>query len=344
MHRCKDCRIVLDDDVRFCPKCGRDLAVKKPHPANDKSNVEMLLASANLHKMRSEWDAAISDATDALRLDSRNPDVASLIGDIYIRRGMQDEALIWYQMALEIAPDNPGNKERLDKLSKEIADRRREEGIGSFMTFEKHTKAWTFSLAGVFVLIVAIALMITLLKPKTNVMPVARPTMIAPEPSQMSAPTEEPIPSKSDEPKQSKEIGAASSAGSSMRTTAESTVQTGLAAAQSITEAGITIDDVIADPRSNVVTVTFGVPNKGFVSKEQITRAAAQVARMVFVLRQDAQFVTARCVIKTDNAKALIAFVGDASRQGVEALGSNPSDQQLTSIFTRPWWHPEIKQ
>lgn len=342
MHRCKDCRIVLDDDVRFCPKCGRDLAPNTPASTPDGSNVETLLASANLHKMRSEWEASIADATDALRLDPRDPDIASLLGDIYAEREMLDEALVWYQMALELNPDSAPDKQRLEKLSKEIAAKRREEGTGSFKAFEKHTKVWTIAMAGVFVLLVVLALMGTLLKGRHRGTPVPKPT--GGSQSRISPPTGGSMPSGPRITPETTNPTAAPTSGSSLRTPAESDVRTGISAAQSITDAGITIDDVIADPRSGVVTVTFSVPYKGFVSRELITRAAVAVARMVFQLRQDAMFVTARCVIQSGGTKPQIAFVGDTARQSIDALAANATDQQLTAAFTRPWWHPEIRE
>jgi len=346
MHRCKDCRIVLDDDVRFCPKCGVDLAPGTPVCGPGESNVESLLASANLHRLRSEWEAAISDATDALRLDPRNPDVASLLGDIYVQREMLDEALVWYQMALELNPNSTPDRERLEKLSKEIASRRREEGTGSFKAFEKQTRVWTYALGAVFLLLVVLAFAIPVFRPKPRATEVPTPTASGRPrmPSRASSPMppghSEPIVRPESDSSRTPATGGASS----LRTPAESDVRTGLTAAQSITDAGITIDDVIADPRSGVVTVSFGVPVKGLISREQITRAAAAVARTVFALRQDAKFVTARCVVQANGSKPIIAFVGDTARQSIEALGTNATDEQLAAAFSRPWWHPDIRQ
>lgn len=342
MLRCEDCRIVVEDDVRFCPKCGKELASEERAPKLDGSNVESLLASATLHKIRSEWEAAIADATDALRLDPRNPDIASLLGDIYAEQGMLDEALVWYQMAVELNPNSEVDRERLTRLSKEIAARRREERTGSFAAFEKHTKVWTLLLAAVFVLLVATALGVTLIRGKTQ--DERTPRQTATGRSRVTPPPAEPtLPEPTIAP-ESPANAPSAPGGSPLRTPAEASVRTGLSSAQAIADAGITIDDVIADPRSGVVTVTFSVPHRDFISRAQIVRAAAAVARTVFALRQDANFVTARCVIQAGGLGPQIAFVGDTARQSIEVLGENPTDQQLASVFTRPWWHPDIRQ
>jgi len=340
MLRCKDCRIVLDDDVRFCPKCGKDLAPDAHASKPGESNVESLLASANLHKIRSEWEAAIADATDALRIDPRNPDIASLLGDIYADQEMLDEALVWYQMALELNPDSEADRERLNRLSKEIAARRRKERTGSFAAFERHTKIWTLSLAAVFVLLVITALAMTLIKGKPQEEPVPKPAATVQPRS--APPAAEPAPSQPTIAPAPTDSTPAPAGGSSLRTPAEAGLRTGLASAQAVSDAQITIDDVIADPRSAVVTVTFSIPYRGFVTREQVIRAAAVVARTVFALRQDANFVTARCVVQGSGLGPQIAFVGDVARQSMQTLPENATDQQLASVFTRPWWHPDI--
>lgn len=344
MLRCKDCRIVLEDDVRFCPKCGKDLAPNASVSRPSESNVESLLASANLHKIRAEWEAAIADATDALRLDPHNPDIASLLGDIYAERGMLDEAQVWYQMALELNPRSETDRLRLEKLSEEIAAKRREERTSSFAAFQKHTRIWTISLAAVFVLLVVTALAVTLFRTKSHDTATPKPKPTATAQPQVSLPTAEPTPPGPAIGPESSAKTPAASGGSSLRTPAEAGLRTALSSAQVVSDAQTTIDDVIADPRTGVVTVTFSVPYRGVVSREQIIRAAAAVARTVFALRQDANFVTARCVVQGSGLGPMIAFVGDAARQSVEALGENPTDQQLAAIFTRPWWHPEIRE
>jgi hypothetical protein len=344
MLRCKECRIVLDNDARFCPKCGRDVASDAPG-SKAGGDVETLLASANLHRMRSEWDAAISDATDALRIDPRNPDIASLLGDIYEQRDMLDEALVWYQMALELEPGSEPDRQRLDHVSELVAARREAERTGSFRAFQKHTRIWTIALVAIFVTVVSFAGITALFKGKPS--GPARPKQTRVERPSGGGEPSRPMPLGPAAPNPSSEstdLAGTAAGGSAFRTPAEADIRSGLSAAQSITDAGVTIDDAIADPRAGVVTVTFSVPFKGFVSREQITRAAVAVARTTFGLRQDIRFVTARCVIQAGGAKPQIAFVGDAARQSIDALAENATDEQLAAVFTRPWWNPGIRE
>lgn len=346
MRRCDDCRIILDDDVRHCPKCGGDVASDAPAPRSASSDVDSLLASANLHRIRAEWDSAIADATDALRLDPRNPDIPSLLGGIYEDRGMRDEALAWYQMAIEMNPDSVSDQERLDRVSELILAKSRRGGAESFRTFESRTKIWALALGAVFVVIVALAV-ISVLRGKSGETLSTKPIPTAGSrqrsmPS-MSQPGES-LPRRPSTSSETPSPTSSPSATSSVRTPGESYIRSELATSQSVTETGATIDDVIADPRSGVVSVTFAIQFKTVVTKEQIVRAALAVARKAFDLNREVKFVTVRCVIQVGGAQGTqIAFVGDIARQSADGLAPTAGTEQLAAAFTRPWWNPQIK-
>lgn len=340
MRKCDDCKIILDDDVRHCPKCGKDLSPSAPAPRPAGSDVTSVLASANLHRIRAEWDDAIDDATDALRLEPRNPDISSLLGSIYEERGMFDEALVWYQMTLELNPDSAPDQGRLDRVSELVSARRIQGGTGSFHVFEKRTKIWAWVLGAVFVVIVAMALISTLLKGKPNEAPYTRPTH-TPRSQEYTPQVNAPSQTLPHGPKTGSEVSTP--AASSVRTPGESYILSELSTSQGVMQTGASIDDVIADPRSWIVSVTFTVPFKGFVTREHIIAAAVAVARKTFDLNRNVKFVTVRCVIQVGGAQGTqIGFVGDIARQTVDALPPTATGDQLTSAFTRPWWNPQI--
>lgn len=340
MHRCDDCKIILDDNVRYCPKCGSDLSSSASSLRQDDSDVISLLASANLCRIRAEWDEAIAAATDALRLAPRDPDIASLLGSIYEERGMLDEAMIWYQMALELNPSSVPDQERLDRVSKLVTATRRGE-TQSFRVFEKRTKIWAWALGAVFVLIVALAIATTLVKGKHDQVQYARPMRTSQSPSS-TPPIGQPRSSlpRGPEPSSESTKPAATEGMSSLRTSAEADVRTGLSMDPDVAQAGVTIDDVIADPRTGVATVTFTVPYKGVISREQIARPTIAVARKTFELHREIKYVTTRCLIQIGVGAPQVAFVGDIARQSAPP---NATDQQVAASFTRPWWNPQIR-
>lgn len=344
MRRCEDCRIILDDDVRFCPKCGKDLTVSAPAALRVDTDVAPLIASANLHKIRAEWDEAIDDATSALRLAPRDPDIASLLGGIYEERGMSEEAVIWYQMALELNPNNTQDQERLDRVTRSVSAKRRGT-TESFRVFEKRTKVWGWALGAVFVAIVAMAIITTLAGRRhaerptpSSSMRTAQPIVTPPLGRPGVTLPQRPIPGT--EPGRPTETGPPTSVPPPpTRTAAESDVERGLASTPAITDTGAAVGDVMTDPRAAVATVTFTVATKDFVSKDQILRAAVAVARRTFQLHQGLKWVTLRCLIQTGTSAPQIAFTADIARQN--ALPNIPDDVVAASCM-RPWWHPEL--
>lgn len=347
MRRCEDCKIILDDDVRHCPKCGQDLSPSSPAARLASSDVTSLLASANLHRIRAEWDEAVADCTNALRLDPRNPDIASLLGSIYEERGMLDEALVWFQMALELNPNSEPDQSRLERVTKLTEAKRNKKDPHSFHVFEMRTRLWAIGLGAIFVVIVAVAIITTLMKNRSPQSPVPRLTHN--QQSQNYTPSvNEP---GSSLPQHAPQSGSSSSpttasaqGGSPVRTPGESYIRSELSTAQAITETGASIDDVIADPRSGVACVTFTVPFKGTVAREQIIRASVAVARKTFDLNREVKFVTVRCIVQAGSAQGTqIAFIGDAARQSIDALSPTATNEQQASAFSRPWWNPQMQ-
>ncbi|MHB9037839.1 MAG: tetratricopeptide repeat protein [Armatimonadota bacterium] len=350
MHKCEYCNIILDKSVRFCPKCGKEVSPGDGKKQMPKLEVGVYLTSANLHRIRKEWDEAVADATEALRLDPGNADIASLLGAIYQERGMLEDAVIWFQMALEMNPDSASDRARL----KEVKTRMSEVSAGAkpadhFRIFEKRTRVWAGAMAAMFIVVVVLALMLAFgrhdqgdvtggvkydrgVESSTTV-----PSRESAAPPIISSGTAARQPVHSE----AKVAPSSSSGNSTLRTPAEVKISESVSQAEGIGSAKV--DDVIADPRQNIATVTHSIP-AGTLSKSAVVSAAGAVARAAFAANSEIKFVTARClVIPGGSSTTQIAFVGDISRQAMEALGANATADQIQASFTGQWWNPQIK-
>ncbi len=127
-----------------------------------------------------------------------------------------------------------------------------------------------------------------------------------------------------------------------MRTPAESEIGNALRKSGAVQALGVKVDDVIADPRHSVVTVTFSMPAGANLTRESIIRGAAAIVKTAFDAHSAVNNVTARCVISSDMGTQ-IAFIGDASRSSIQGLPDNPTIEQMEQIFNNPWWNPNIK-
>lgn len=341
MRRCEDCKIILDNDVRFCPKCGNDVASGAKAGPSPIMDVPKLLAEANLHKSRQEWDEAIAAATDALRLEPKNADVAVGLGSIYEEREMLDEALVWYQMALELDADSRQGKAGRDRVGMLSSARRKAAASAP----KGSTKLTMYIAAGAGVLL----LLVIVLLIAASVAKGHRPTGISTA-AQSNTPISQPgirrataaAPRSTLQPLSGATIPTGSASPSALHTSAEDNIRSGLNSDQAVTSTGASIDDVIADPRTGVATVTFSVPLKGMVTKDQISRAAVAVVKKTFELHQAVKFVTARCLVQVPGADGTqVAFVGDIAR---ESVTPSANDQQIAAAFSHPWWNPQISK
>ncbi|MCE5313588.1 MAG: tetratricopeptide repeat protein [Armatimonadota bacterium] len=346
MRKCEDCNIILDNDVHFCPKCGKEIQPGEGMPILE---VGAYLTSANLHRIRGEWDEAVNDATEALRLDPKNADIASLLGTIYQERGMLEDSVIWFQMALEMNPASTSDRARLNDVKARIASARQHPGSRDrFRTIEKRTRMWAIGMAALFVVVVVLALIFAAGKRNqddvTKSVSLDRGVRQA-APVSTNEPFAPPMPSSgtaSQQTTRSRSSDATSLAGgSSSRTPAEVKIRQDVSEAEGIGSAKI--DDVIADPRQKIAVVTYSIPDST-LTKSAVISAAEAVARAAFASNQEVKFVTARCIVThTGSSSTQIAFVGDISRQAVQALGTNATADQIEASFTGLWWNPQIK-
>lgn len=343
MRRCKDCKIILEDDVNYCPKCGKDITTGAGSP--NKLDVGALLTSANLHRIRAEWVEAIADATEALRLEPRNPDIASLLAGIYEEQGKLEDAEIWYQMALELNPNSAADKARLERITALLAEKRKGASTDSFRAFEKHTKLWAGVLGGVFLVLILFATAVFLIKKQSSNTLNAR--IKKPDQPGIHQPYTGRIPSAPGSRVTSTETPAASqSAGSSsLRTPGEAYIRSEIANADNVHQAAASVDDVIADPRSSVTYVTFSIPARGgILTKDEVLKAALAVASKTFEINSNVKWVTARCLVSLNGPQGTqIVFIGDVARQSVASLPANATTAQITAIFASPWWSSQVR-
>lgn len=130
---CTQCASKMPDDSQFCPNCGHptslaspmgtpDATPHPPAPVEVMTDVqrERQLSQANVFRLKKEFEKAIDTCIQVLKSDPANATAHSLLGDIYREQGKIEDALRWYQMALELKP-NPTDRKKLAELEKEFA-------------------------------------------------------------------------------------------------------------------------------------------------------------------------------------------------------------------------------
>lgn len=109
---CAQCRAPLPPESRFCTECGA--SVGKSCLVEPEG---LMLAQANLLRMRGRWEEAAEQCAEVLRRHPTSASAHSLLGDIYENQGRLAEAIHWYQLALELNPDSVADQAKLARAA-----------------------------------------------------------------------------------------------------------------------------------------------------------------------------------------------------------------------------------
>lgn len=335
MRRCEDCKILHNDDVRFCPNCGK--SIKPSESVN--ADVRTLIVSSKAHLLHQHFNDALDDANKAMKVEPGNPAIASLLASIYEETGKLDEAAVWYRAALDIDPSNAMDLARLELVNQRISIR---SGNSVSKPSDKRVKAVVSVCGALLLLVIALAI----------IFPISsRRGADKSDSSHInSAPPEIRInkdynPQSDNRQQASTQTAPSDKSLSSqgLRTAGESAIRAGLAESQNIQAFGANINDVIADPRQSVATITFSLPASASLTKNTVILAAATIAQAAFAAHEEVKIVTARCVITPTGASTQIAFIGDVSRESINNLGASPNAEKLEALFVNSWWNPQIR-
>ena len=302
-----------------------------------------LLAQANLHRMRGQWEDAAGKCMAALRLAPDSASANSLLGDIYENQGRYDDAAQWYRMALDANPDSPADRLKLDRL------RRHEDALHvpaprtispaspvkqaapSLLLRLKRDPELALRVGAIMaafglVLVVFFAYRAAHHSGTLRALGLGGDAVVSSKPV-VVPPVPGTLPSDPD--------------GTPAHDPSEAALLTTLQGAQDLSKQGIAVYDVQVDPRVSRLTVTFGIPQSPGMTQAQVSQNALRVLQDA-AAGVAADTFTARCfLIPSSEHGAALAFVGDASREALQAA-SAPSPGATESpapvVFSNTWW------
>jgi tetratricopeptide (TPR) repeat protein len=307
--------------------------------------VDALVAEAAARRVRRDYTGAVAALIDALRIDPNNASVALLIAGVYEQRGMFDEALIWYQSAQKLSPENTTAANGIRELTSRVrfSPARAQSGPAG-----SNLKVWIAAAAAILVLVV-LAVLIRGAKQTTR--EVSRKALTtAPPPKAVVIPG---VPransglSTPTRPARSTYGGSpvvASRAPAQVRTAPEETIKSKLLDTQGYWSPQARIDDVTADPRYAGVTVTFSLPPSTQINRAMVLQNSFYIAAAAFLAHNEVQVVTIRCAIPGEQNGFQLAFVGDITRQTALSFDGGVTTAQINASFTSAWWNPRISQ
>jgi tetratricopeptide (TPR) repeat protein len=289
------------------------------------------LAAANLLKLRGEWQAAIDKCMQVLALDEDDAAAHSLLGDIYRDQGRMDEAMHWYKLALDLNPDSPADKSKLEQIIAQSKCERppvrnlRAEAIVT----AKRVIAEAALAIGVLLLITTVWPVIFQPKPHAENPPgragqrTENPQRIR-LPVTMTEPPETPLPDVRQliEPSMSSH---------------EDAMLQALNAAPRLVQRGLQVRSILIDPRNRSAIITLSGPLPGKApATEALVRGSLIVLREACAKDNGLDQFTVRALY---DGSAEVRFVADAQRSSVMSIDPEIAEYgELVAVLQNPWW------
>jgi len=319
---CDRCFASVRAGAEFCPDCGAPLG-SAPAEGSDAA-IYPDLARTNLLRMRGDYKAAIDHCRSILRKFPNNVTANQLLGDLTWENGDLQQAKEWYELALDISPNNVQIQKKLSDVSQRL-DQTETAGLVEKLGLpaEKSKSGWIAgSLALAVVAVGAVAYVIGINQPKTS--------SPSPQYSSISAPATEP----GTAPNSATEPGLNPTPIAPVATQGSNEEQVLAQQLGTKGEFGSRIMAVSIDPRTLQLTVTFRIE-----TKDDARMIAADLAGISFENHATSQLVTLRA-IENGNLK----YVADVRRAAYEETKTdvwkqaNPEPEALSKhILTNEW-------
>jgi hypothetical protein len=148
---------MVEEGAAFCGECG---APTNSDPALEGSDTVVYpeIAKANLLRLRGEEKEAEKICLAILRRFPNNPASHVLLGDIKVEEGKLDQAKQWYEMALELTPENAALRAKLVRLNETLARQQTEYGVSGLEVRPPSKGILGLLIAGALMLCVVAAL------------------------------------------------------------------------------------------------------------------------------------------------------------------------------------------
>lgn len=354
MKVCETCKAAIEEGAVFCPQCGCPIPADSMADAEER--VHKLLTEANLNRIRGNYDDAIDNCTEALKSAPSDPDIHSMLGDIYESAGKLEESVRWYQMAIELRPDCALDAAKLERLRSRL--KRIKHGPQPDIT----TGNWTSEFLGEnphhdagLRKIVIFSVIAVLILFAFGAMAWYLKTISAGNRSHLNMQPAPQSKKKSTSEDSTQQPLAPSTTPTIIeqgnkplpRPLGEQQILSNLATNPDILARRLTVEDVKQDPRNEALLISVRLPESAEpLTQQQALKAAGVVASAAFTVSANTSMVTIRELIavpsKYGSSEPQIILVCDAVRQASGLNFNQATGEQLSGYFANVWWGAEL--
>ena len=149
---CAKCFAQISPGETYCPECGAPTGDAAPAA---ESAVHGELAQANLLRLRGDRVGSEKALLAVLRRYPNDPHAHEMLGDVCREGGEFDRAAEWYELALDLAPNSPDLRRKLEEThdhlgERDVADTAETLGLPSAKTAYA---AWPLAVSGALVVL-----------------------------------------------------------------------------------------------------------------------------------------------------------------------------------------------
>lgn len=120
MKLCDKCFFVLEQDWTFCKECGAPIG--EASATDSDAVVYPEIARSNLFRLRGNIAEAEKVCLGVLKRFPNNPAAHGMMGDLSFETGRLDEARRWYEMALDLTPNDEGLRRKVKAVAEATTD------------------------------------------------------------------------------------------------------------------------------------------------------------------------------------------------------------------------------
>ena len=303
--------------------------------------VYTLLAQANLLRIRGCWDESVEHCMAALRLAPESSSAQSLLGDVYENQGRYDDAAQWYRMAIDVNPNSPADRMKLELIQRLRQEPQASDAVHSsipqpcgMVKFVRNPEtALRFgAAAAVLLLFLAVGLAFASTHRHGSYAAFGLPS-----PAEVKL---KPVVVSTDQADTALQVSA-------VHDPAEQALLDALHSSPDLRAQGIVVVDAESDPRTALIELTFGLtaPASG-ITRAYVQQMALRLLQSTVTLpaAQSANSYQVRCLVLNDNASvgASLVFIGNIAHSSVPASNNTLTDGHLEALFTMPWWSSSV--
>jgi hypothetical protein len=332
MRACESCKADISAGIACCPNCGCPVPVEKS--ADVKSHVHELIAEANILRIRRDYEASVEKCTEAIQLDPENPEIHSLLGDIYASQGNLREAARWYEISIDLRPECAIDVDKLEHVKTRLEELEAEaeaEAIEASQSKPERSAAdmslryFIVTCAVAVGMFVFVGLRYFNNSASPEVRPIVRPNTTTPRPVGEAPPD------------------------MSIRPEEEQGLLNTLAQNEATGARHIHVDDVQLDPRKQTATITVTGPTPaGRPSRSSVLIDAATVAMAAFGASKSIHTLTVRTIIHLRGKKSAgepqLVMVCDVGRALQSIKPEQAPAKAPPGAFRNVWWGPQAPE